>query len=116
MKIGLTEVTLLASFSLHETMYNTLPIISNETVRWSLPEDLMAPSTVPTSTQQTATTAIRAMNHRKDPGFHANNPQQLLGGSSEYLVLQKKRKSFNFEHRFSKIDFVFVLVKGNIIA
>ena len=67
-----------------------LPIISSDTVRWSRPAGLMAPRAVPTRTQQTATNAITAMNHRKEPGFHVSKPQQPFGGSSEKRPLKKK--------------------------
>ena len=43
-----------------------LPIMSNETVRCSLPDAFMAPKTVPTIEQQMPTKAIMTMNHRID--------------------------------------------------
>lgn len=69
-----------------------LPIISSETVKWSRPAGRIAPRAVPTKTQHTATRAIKAINHRNDPGFHVNRPQQPLGGSSENRPLEQKQK------------------------
>ena len=43
-----------------------LPIISNETVRCSLPEAFIAPRTVPTTEQHIPTNAIMTMNHRME--------------------------------------------------
>ena len=43
-----------------------LPIISNETVRCSLPEAFIAPRTVPTTEQHIPTNAIITMNHRME--------------------------------------------------
>lgn len=64
------------------------PIISRETVRWSRPEGPIAPNAVPTNTQHTATKAMSAMNHRREPGRHASRPQQLFGGSSAKRLLR----------------------------
>lgn len=73
----------------HKT--SVLPIIRRDTVRWSRPAGLMAPKAVPTKTQQTATRAIMAMNHRSEPGFQASNPQQPFGGSSVNRPLQQNK-------------------------
>lgn len=69
---------------------NNIPIIRSDTVKWSRPAGRIAPKAVPTNTQQTATNAIIAINHLNEPGFHANKPQQPLGGSSEKRPLKTK--------------------------
>ena len=48
-----------------------LPIISNETVRCSLPEAFIAPRTVPTTEQHIPTNAIMTMNHRMETVWKA---------------------------------------------
>ena len=49
-----------------KALWLSLPIMSNETVRCSLPDAFMAPKTVPTIEQQMPTKAIMTMNHRID--------------------------------------------------
>jgi len=58
------------------------PIMRRETVRCSLPEAFMAPSTVPTMAQQIPTKAIITMNHLKQ-GIRKKqeNNRKKLGGA-----------------------------------
>lgn len=87
-----------------------LPIINSDTVRWSLPAGLIAPRAVPTKTQQTATNAITAINHLNDPGFHVNNPQHPLGGSSEKRPLKQTNKQTYFPIQWTAKNYNNILV------
>ena len=62
-----------------------VPIMSRETVRCSLPDDLMAPRTVPTTAQQMPTRAIMTMNQRIDTVCVTVTPQHDLPLSSAYI-------------------------------
>jgi hypothetical protein len=62
------------------------PIMRRETVRCSLPEAFMAPSTVPTMAQQIPTKAIITMNHLKRGIVkinHVNNSRKLGGADPD---------------------------------
>jgi hypothetical protein len=81
----------IATTTKHETMKSNInnygykmesgnePIMRRETVRCSLPEAFMAPSTVPTMAQQIPTKAIITMNHLK----RVNNSRKLGGADPD---------------------------------